>query len=317
MSCDCPIQAYRSDKVNAETGKRPLVFKVNEAFSGLRLLIPCGRCAGCRLERSRQWAVRIMHENKMHKQSCFVTLTYDNESLPDVGTLVPSHLQGFHKRLHNRLLYDRGYGIRYYGCGEYGDLNRRPHYHSILFGFEPDDKKFYSGNGRGDEIYSSAFLDDVWGHGAVKLGRVTFESAAYVARYCMKKVDGEKREAGHYQVYDADGVIHERVPEFPHMSRRPGIGAGYFDKYGKEIMTHDSVIMNSREAPSVRFYDMKIEAIDPDRLKEIKSKRLRLAAKSARVDRDAERAGGPRMVSRRMTKSRLRDLKLKQKERSL
>lgn len=311
MSCEFPIQAYKSDKVNP-TGKRSLVFKPSESLSGVRQMIPCGKCAGCRLEYSRQWAVRLMHENRMHKQSCFVNLTYDNEHLPEVGTLVPTHLQGFHKRLHNRLLYDRGRGIRYYGCGEYGDLNKRPHYHSIVFGYDFPDKVFYGRNGRGDEIFTSAKLDEIWGHGECKIGSVTFDSCAYVARYVMKKVDGEKREAGHYQVYDADGLIHERVPEFPHMSRRPGIGSTYFDKYGSEIMTHDSIIMNSREVPSIRYYDLKIEAIDPLRLKELKWERFAARSLDGRIVWKNGNA-----IERQIVKRKLRAIQMKQKERKL
>lgn len=286
MSCDAPIQAYRGGVVNPATGKRPMQFRLAGAYSGVRQMLPCGKCAGCRLEYSRRWAIRLMHENKMHKASEFVTLTYRNEDLPHVGTLVPRDLQLFHKRLHNRLMDLRGYGIRYYGCGEYGDINKRPHYHSLLFGVRFEDKVLYSVNGRGNEVFTSKTLDDIWGLGDCKIGSVSFESCAYVARYCLKKVDGAKREDGHYAVVDSDGVVHERVPEFAHMSRRPGIGSSYFNKYGSEISTHDSIIVNSREVPSIRYYDLKIEALDPARLVVLRRNRMRRRIWSERqVDR--------------------------------
>nr|QJB19095.1 MAG: replication initiator protein [Microvirus sp.] len=299
MSCDSPIQAY-AGSVNPVTGKRPLQFTLSGSFSGVRQMLPCGKCAGCRLDRSRQWAVRCMHESKMHAASCFVTLTYDVDNLPTVGSLVPRHLQLFHKRLNMRLTRERGYGIRYYGCGEYGDLNKRPHYHSLIFGFDPPDKKFYSG-----DIFESDYLSDVWGLGGVKVGALTFESCAYVARYCMKKVDGKQREAGHYAVYDSDGLIHERVPEFPHMSRRPGIGSTYFDKYGSEIAQHDTIIVSGREVPSIRYYDLKIEKLDPARLLLLKRNRRRRSV------------WFERQVDRRRVKEILRLKRLKLKERKL
>lgn len=280
MTCYSPIAAYKKSELNA-TGKRSLQFRPQGSHTGIVLRIPCGNCPGCRLERSRTWAVRCMHEKRMHKDSCFVTLTYDNEHLPEFGNLVPRHLQLFHKRLHNRLVDQRGYGIRYYGCGEYGDLNKRPHYHTLLFGFDPIDKVVYSQNARGESIFTSRFVESVWHDvdgsrfGDVKIGEVSFESAAYVARYCMKKAAKVERERGHYIVYDGDGQVFERTPEFPVMSRRPGIGSAYFDKYGAEIMAHDSIIMGNREVPSIRYYDLKIEALDPARMKVIRRNRLR------------------------------------------
>lgn len=302
MTCFSPIQAFRGSVVNDATGKRPMVFSRQGSHSGVRQMLPCGRCIGCRLEFSRRWAVRIMHEAKLHKENCFVTLTYDKEHLPEVGSLVPDDLSGFHKRLHNRLLHKRGVGIRYYGCGEYGDLNRRPHYHSIIFGFDFPDKLIYSRTKRDQAVYTSKMLDEVWGKGLCVIGEVNFETAAYVARYCLKKVNGKQREDGHYAVYDADGVIHERTPEFAHMSRRPGVGSGYFDKYGGEIKHHDSLIVNGHEVPSIRYYDLKI----PESELELIKKRRR--AKSVWLERQ---------VDRRQVKERLTLITAKQKERPL
>lgn len=305
MSCFSPIQAYSAGSVNPATGKRSMVFSVRGTFSGVRMMLPCGKCIGCRLDFARRWAVRLMHENKMHKESCFVTLTYNKENLPDVGSLQKTHLQKFHKRLHNRLLHSRGFGIRYYGVGEYGDLNKRPHYHSIIFGVDFPDKRLYSENAKGQKVYWSATLNDIWGLGDCKIGEVSYESAAYVARYCLKKVDGKQREAGHYLVYDADGVIHERSPEFSHMSRRPGIGSSYFDKYGNEVKAHDSIIVNGREVPSIRYYDDRIALGDPDALELIKRRRR---AKAVWLERQ---------VDRRRTRERLQEKLSKQKERKL
>lgn len=307
MTCFSPIQAYKSKSVNPKSGKRPMQFKIAGSFSGERYLLPCGKCIGCRLEHSRRWAVRLMHENKMHKESCFVTLTYDNEHLPEFGNLVPRHLQLFHKRLHNKLLDSRGFGIRYYACGEYGSINKRPHYHSLIFGYNFRDLKKYSESQYGP-LFTSKDLDSIWYDfdgsplGSCKVGSVTFESAAYVARYCVKKVDGPLRDAGHYCVYNADGVVFERMREFGHMSRRPGIGSTYFDKYGSEIIQHDSVIVNGREVPSIRYYDLRI---DEKRFNKI----MRARARS--------RKWSEYRPDRMRVKERLLEIRAKQKERKL
>lgn len=307
------MQVYRGAKMNPATGKWPMVWRISESASGLRRMLPCGKCTGCRLDHSRRWAVRLMHENKMHKFSEFVTLTYRNEELPENGTLVPSHLQLFHKRLHNRLLDSRGRGIRYYGAGEYGDENKRPHYHSILFDVWFADRKLY-GYSNGKPIFVSKMLDEIWGLGDCKIAEVNFETCAYVARYVTKKVDGEQRERGHYEVYNADGVVSERVPEFSHMSRRPGIGSTYFDKYGHEIKAHDSIIVNGHEVPSIRYYDLKIEASDPKAMKRIKEQRQR--RRMLDPDRLVWKAKVD-PVARRRVKEILRIKQLKQKVRRI
>ena len=214
MPCYGPLTGYYSAEVSS-TGKRPITFDKKKAFSGVAICLPCGRCIGCRLERSRQWAVRLMHENRMHRDSCFVTLTYDNEHLPEGGTLVKRDFQLFMKRLRKV----KGEGVRFYACGEYGEYNARPHYHALLFNCGFSDKLVHSKNGRGELLYTSDELHDMWPMGHNIIGDVSFESAAYVARYCVKKVTGKGSDE-HYSVVDGDGRIFTRIPEFALMSRR-------------------------------------------------------------------------------------------------
>lgn len=272
MSCYRPITAYYSRSVNPATGKRALQFSRVGAFTGEPLSLPCGKCIGCRLEKSRVWAIRCLHESKMHKRNVFVTLTYDNEHLPRFGTLVKRDLSLFLKRLRDWYFREHGLSFRYYACGEYGDISQRPHYHALLFGIDFDDKVLYS---QGDyPLFTSQKLDELWGNGVCKIGEVNFETAAYTARYCVKKVDGPQREAGHYLVYDGDGEVFERVPEFAVMSRRPGVGAPYFAKYGREIRAHDSIVVNGREVPSIRYYDKEFEKLDEAAFRRVKRKRL-------------------------------------------
>jgi hypothetical protein len=132
MPCYFPITAWRSKDGKNEAGKWPVVFKPTAGYLDKELKLPCGRCIGCRLERSRQWAVRCVHEASLHEKNCFITLTYSPENLPKDGSLDVSHFQKFMKRFRKRF----GPGIRFFHCGEYGESLSRPHYHACIFGFD-------------------------------------------------------------------------------------------------------------------------------------------------------------------------------------
>lgn len=265
MTCYHPITAYVGN------GGR-IVFDRVKSLTKVPLMLPCGQCVGCRLEKSRIWAMRCTHEARMSSSSLFVTLTYDDAHLPPGGSLSKTAVQLFMKRLRKA----KGDGIRFYACGEYGDLNARPHYHLLLFNCRFDDRKFLSINGRGERLYHSAELARLWPFGYNTIGDVTFDSAAYVARYCMKKVTGEQAE-DHYAVIDADGVVYDRLPEFALMSRRPGIGSGYYEKYGQEVRDHDTVIINNKPVKPPRFYDLKTEKAFPAEFVRIRRRRKKLA----------------------------------------
>lgn len=310
MSCDFPIAAYLKAVPNP-SGKRSFQFKPQGSLSGIAQYLPCGKCAGCRLEKSRVWGIRCLHESKMHPENCFITLTYDADHLPSNGSISVRELQLFMKRLRQWVFRKSGVLIRHYACGEYGDLNKRPHYHAIIFGYDFKDKLLYSKSPRGDSIFSSASLDAVWGLGATKVGEVNYETACYVARYCMKKVDGALRDAGHYVVYDMDGVLHDRVPEFAIMSRRPGIATTYYAKFGGEVRTHDSLVVNGQVVPSIRFYDKKFDDLDAKAFKAVK--RLRHPVRKIGRARFLQESSPERMA----VKARLKELTLKQKERKL
>lgn len=277
MPCYCPRVAYYS-RDRGSSGKRAITFQRKFAGPGAPLTLPCGQCVGCRLERSRQWAMRCLHESKMHEHNEFITLTYDNENLPPGGTLVKRDFQLFMKRLRKEFSSEKGNedGIRFYACGEYGDLNKRPHYHAILFNILFPDKIWSGQNGRGDKYYVSSQLSEIWGLGRALIGEVNFETAAYVARYVLKKITGEGA-AAHYEVMDGNGEVFDRLPEFTLMSRRPGVGSEYYDRYGREVRDHDSVVINNREVRPPRFYDTRFEAIDPVRYDQVKKKRRKMA----------------------------------------
>lgn len=107
MPCYHPLSGWYSKTRNA-SGKRSIVFNLQEAYKDKPLQVPCGRCIGCRLEKARQWAVRCMHEASLYDKNCFVTLTYDEDYCPE--SLIPEHFVLFMKRLRKRY----GAGIRFF-----------------------------------------------------------------------------------------------------------------------------------------------------------------------------------------------------------
>lgn len=246
MPCYGPLTGYRP---KASANDKRLVFKKADSETGVGIKIPCGKCPGCRLEQSRQWAVRCMHEKRLHTDSCFLTLTYSDTKLPSGGTLVLDDLQNFMKRTreHFRSRYGKT-GIRFFACGEYGSITSRPHYHVLLLDTDFTDKRCVK-TGSQYNLYDSATVSQLWTMGHHALGDVTFESAAYVARYCMKKNQNGKT------------VTDGRLPEFITMSRKPGLGRGYFDKFKDELLAHDTIIVNGVPAALPRFYDVQIANI--------------------------------------------------------
>jgi len=278
MACFRPLKGWRSRSVNEKSGKRSIVFSRHLGLVDLPVEVPCGQCSGCRLERSRQWAMRCVHEASLHQDNIFITLTYDNDHLPAGGSLYYRDYQLFMKRLlvHTERHTDREIGVRFYMCGEYGENFGRPHYHACLFNYDLPDKQLFRVD-RGNRLYTSQVLSDLWGKGLCSVGSVTFQSAAYVARYIMKKVTGDAAE-DHYTTVDQEtGEVIERRPEFTNMSRRPGIGSKWFDKYMDDVFPDDFVLLNGKKLTPPRFYTNRFELLYPDETAAIKSRRRRRA----------------------------------------
>lgn len=256
MPCFHPLTAYRLSNGSIVFAER------GDVVSQLQL--PCGRCIGCRLERSRQWAVRIMHESQSHSESCFITLTYAEEHMPPLGSLVYRDFQLFMKSL--RRVYP-GRSIRYFVCGEYGEQLSRPHFHACLFGVDFSDAALVpvGKSPAGNVYYSSPILSRLWRKGFSSIGELTFQSAAYVSRYVLKKITG-RESSEHYRVVDPSSgeILGERVPEFCAMSLKPGIGALWFHKFRSDVFPHDYVVTNGSKSKPPRYYDVLHKRISPD-----------------------------------------------------
>lgn len=266
MPCYGPITAYYP---KANSNDKRLVFKKADSETGIGLKIPCGKCIGCKLEHSRQWALRCMHEKRLYTDSAFLTLTYAPANLPPGGTLVKRDLQLFMKRLRKQM----GDGVRFFACGEYGEKHGRPHYHVLLLNKDFTDRRLIS-SGTDYNLYTSKLLSKLWTAGSHKIGNVDFDSAAYVARYCTKKITGPKA-AAHYA---------GRLPEFLVMSRRPGIGTGYVQKYNAEMYAHDNVIVNGMPSSLPRFYDTKYASLNDTCAARLSVLKIARRRKLSRVD---------------------------------
>lgn len=219
-----------------------------EIDSNDHILIPCGRCIGCRLDRSRSWADRMMLELETSGSAVFVTLTYRNEcahwmqydpatDLPMFATLDVRDCQLFLKRL-RKFFSDKK--VRFYLAGEYGESTYRPHYHAILFGLGLDDfpdRLPHGCNEFGQDYFTSQRFAEIWGLGNCLLCDVSWKTCAYVARYCTKKLSG------------AASIEYARrnvIPEFSLMSRKPGIGHEYLDLH-PDCLDFDSIELSTPE----------------------------------------------------------------------
>lgn len=253
------------------------------------------------------WAVRCVHEASLHADglgSVFCTLTYRNRSdatgeqlkrgqfIPDSWSLDKADFQRFIKRL-RKGNEERGSpprpGLKYYHCGEYGnrcihglDLEKvgcplcnvgRPHYHAIIFGVAFRDRVPYATQ-NGEVRYTSPELERIWGNGFVDVGEVTPQSAAYVARYCMKKVTGVQAEE-HYRRVTEYGEVIELEPEYATMSN--GLGAGWYERYRDDVYPSDEVPVPGASQPidrkSPRYYDELLKRADPVMYEAVKQKR--------------------------------------------
>jgi hypothetical protein len=263
------------------------VFNPREGYLDMPVTIPCGKCIGCRLEKSRQWAMRIMLEASMYEENCFITLTYDDRNLPDPPSLQLEDFQNFMKRLRKQF----GAGIRFFHCGEYGEENGRPHYHAILMNFDFSDKqplRLLDYGKDKQKIYTSESLERLWPYGYSSIGSVTFESAAYVARYVTKKITGALADE-HYQRIDyATGEVVYLKPEYSTMSRRPGIGKPWYDKFKSDVWPSDYLIVNGRKVKPPKFFEKLLELDDEKALKAIQGKRIE-SAKTRAADSTPER----------------------------
>ncbi|AXH73616.1 MAG: replication initiator protein [Microviridae sp.] len=230
---------------------------------------------GCRVDYSRNWALRCSHELQFHSEACVVTLTYDDEHLPPGQTLVKKDFQEFIHALRNRCRSKNRHGkwiqsrVTYFASGEYGENLGRPHYHAILYGVDFPDKIRVDTAADGSPLYSSEACKQIWGKGNITVGVVTYASAAYIARYIMKKITGEH----------APYWYEHRIPEFALMSTRPAIGKRWVDEFLSDIYPSDFIIYKGKKHKVPRYYDKQLKKREVEKHKAIKQTRFKTGLK--------------------------------------
>lgn len=219
MACLNPRPAWISR--NPETGSVSLSFSYHPKKKYFRA--PCGKCLGCRASESLQWSIRCLHESSFYTRNSFLTLTFDEQHV--TTSLQKKPLQDFFKRFRRD-----GSPLRYFACGEYGGLTRRPHYHALVFGHDFQEPEALS------KLYSN------WGNGLIDVAPLTPASVMYVCGYAQKKLEDPN-------------------DTFTVMSRKPGIGRDWLAAYSKDLENNNFVIINGAKMPIPRRYKQWFEPI--------------------------------------------------------
>ena len=244
------------------------------------LSLPCGACIGCRAARAQEWSRRCCHEASAFDFNSFLTLTYDDDHLPRSGSLDPEHLRLFIKRIRRAVpsegLLSSGEGVRFFACGEYGERSARAHYHVLLFNLAFSDKYKVS-----KTLCGSPTLERLWPYGNSTIGEVTARSAAYVAKYSLKMLPRT--------VINEDGEV--LVKPFLRMSRNPGIGSKWLDRFRSDLQ-NGFIVADGVRSRVPRAYLRRLEKTDPAYAEEIQYK-----AYKRRLDSGSDHSAPDRLAA--------------------
>lgn len=245
--------------------------------------------------------MRAMHESQLHQDNCVITLTY--ERMPKNGSLNTEDFTLFMKRLRKHFQPKK---IRFLQCGEYGDKLGRPHHHAALFGIDFDDKIEFKKDDK-SVLWTSEILQKKWRHGQCTVGELTFESAAYIARYISKKVYGETKECHYTRVNEETGEVITIKPEYITMSRNPGLASDYYKKYSKDVFPSDNIAVRGKLVKPPKFYLSQLEKKDPQLYAAVKKTRTKTAKENA-SENTYDRLLVKETVKKAQIKSLTRDL---------
>lgn len=268
MPCYYPLEGYALKYPRPSDPRFSLKRPQGRIYTSAQ--VPCGGCVGCKLMRSRHWAIRCLHEASLHEHNSFITLTYNEEHLPQDSSLNKAHFQKFMKRLRKSLHPQL---VRFFHAGEYGTDNGRPHYHALLFGYDFSKDRYPWAIREGHQYWRSPLLETAWPFGHAEIGELTEGSAAYVARYCLSKEYDDGSNPRYHAVDLETGEIITREREYVTMSKKPGLGRGWFDKFKRDVYPSDEVIFGGQKVKPPRYYDNALELTDPGQLERIRQKR--------------------------------------------
>lgn len=268
MACEKPSRAWQRGAGGRLRFKKP---EPGDSIGFSELEVPCGTCILCREEYARQTAVRIHHEAMMHEYSAFITLSYNDENLPQHNSLQYEDIHRFWKRERQRL--DRKYGIklRHYTVGEYGDKTTRPHYHACIFGYPYLENRIIMRE-TPTLLWTTPELEHSWGLGFVSVGALNFTTAAYTASYITKKLRSKQQ---YVRIDETTGELIKL--EQPRAFMSDNLGKTWWDKYGKYLETNDQIIINGMKQKPPKAYDKWLGKKDEKKLRQIKEERKKKA----------------------------------------
>lgn len=213
----------------------------------------CGYCRSCRINKTSQWALRLIYELDNWDCASFVTLTYNDENLPKDFGLHKDELTTFLKALRYDLSLEKR-KFKYFACGEYGDIptppykHGRPHFHLILFGLNPDP---YDNNNHDRQLIANNWLkcDSFmwrWKNQNNAIDYVNRRDINYVCGYVQKKLNGE---------LGAD-VYADR--QRPFMTCSKSLGLDYFVKNQNRFFDLGYCLLNGRKIAIPKYYRDKL-----------------------------------------------------------
>lgn len=259
--CKSPI-AF--EKINGQKKLKPnwrMTIDINQEYNNPKITwLPCGKCLNCRLTHAKTWQNRVWLEMKEHKESYFLTLTYNEKNIPNNKSLKKRDMQLFIKKIRKK-----GQKIRYIGSGEYGKKTNRPHYHYIFFGLQIHDLKEYGKNELNQKLFTSKEMNKIWEKGNIIIAPASKETAGYIARYTLKKIGQEKPK------------IAAKENEYLNMSNRPAIGKKYWEKNKAKITHFDKILIDKKWQKVPRYFDKLLEKQDKFTLENIKNNRKKTA----------------------------------------
>jgi len=289
MPCAAPIRAHKTPS------GRLAFFKATdwqyhiEPYTGLQ--VPCGTCICCREEQARQAAVRIAHEAQTHERNAFLTLTYNDQTLPPYGSLNYQDLTKFLKRAR------KAFGkLRYYAVGEYGDQSLRPHYHLCIFGHDFTEQRIITRKNP-HLLWTQEAVTRCWGLGRVEVGALTFETARYTASYVTKKLRSKQR---YVRIDETTGEL--VAVEQPRAFMSDNLGKDWWIQNRDQLEYNDYVIINGKRQKPPKAYDRWLGEIKPRLAEEIKTERANKAKPKTKIENRA-RARNAHAHVQRKTKS--------------
>lgn len=255
-------------------GGRPIFGWTGVKLGLPEIKLPCGKCPECCKDYYTMWATRGSRELANWETSLFITLTYDEENLPENRSLNKKHVQDFIKRVKKRFKSSIENPIRQIYCGEYGTQTLRPHYHVILFNLDFVDKTKHRKSDQGHQIFISKELTQLWNKGHAEFGFAEPSSIAYLFKYILKKkTRKEKRKPLTLDLPDGSYDVEH---EFIEASRNPGIGASM---RGHQSLKKGYITVNGVKKKIPKYYLEHLKVSDPDTYEKIKNDRFDHASK--------------------------------------